>query len=71
VVVEWKDRIFDVRAAELQPNQGVFVLTLHWGRAVEFHVYCDTQGLARNLEVIAAQGASAALSAPLQEPSPS
>ncbi|AKU95509.1 hypothetical protein AKJ09_02173 [Labilithrix luteola] len=64
VAVEWKDRVFDIKGIELTPNQGMFMLTLSWGRAVEFHVYCDTQGLAQNLEVIAGQGlAQAALPA--------
>lgn len=67
VAVEWTDRIFDVHGVELTPNQGVFMLTLRWGRATELHVYCDTQGLVRNLDVIAAQGTQQAAFAPISE----
>lgn len=67
VAVEWKDRVFDTRGAELVPNQGVFMLTLSWARAVEFHVYCDTQGIAENLNVIAGQGVAQATLPPISE----
>ena len=67
VAVEWADRVFDQHGKELVPNQGVFVLTLKWGRAVEFHVYCDTQGLSKNLEAIAAQGMAQAALPPLND----
>ena len=67
VAVEWTDRVFDSRGAELMPNQGVFMLTLRWGRAVEFHVYCDTQGLAGNLAVVASQGVPDAALPPLTD----
>lgn len=61
VVVEWCDRVFDSRGAEIAPNQGVFVITLRWGRADEFHVYCDTQSLQANLELMATQGVGEAV----------
>jgi ketosteroid isomerase-like protein len=67
VAVEWKDRVFDPQGIELSPNQGMFMLTLSWGRAVEFHVYCDTQGLAQNLDLIAEQGVAQASLPPLTE----
>lgn len=67
VAVEWVDRVFDQQGAELMPNQGVFVLTLRWGRAHEFHVYCDTQGLASNLAVVASQGVADAALPPLDD----
>ncbi len=68
VAVEWRDRVFDPQGRELEPNQGVFVLALRWGRAVDFRVYCDTQGLARNLDAIAARGVPEAADAPLADP---
>lgn len=68
VAVEWTDRVFGTDGVELTPNQGMFMLTLSWGRAVEFHVYCDTQGLAKNLEVISGQGQLEARLPPIAEP---
>jgi ketosteroid isomerase-like protein len=67
VAVEWKDRVFDAAGAALPSNQGIFMLTLRWGRAVEFHVYCDTQILTESLQVIARQGVSQAAEPPLSE----
>jgi ketosteroid isomerase-like protein len=66
VVVEWRDSF--PNAPSLSDNQGVFVITLRWGRAVEFHVYCDTAGLQRNLDLRAAQGVSEAAAAPIGQP---
>ena len=62
VVVEWADSF--PRGEALSDNQGVFVITLRWGKATRFHVYCDTEGLAVNLARLAAQGVAEA-SAPL------
>ena len=63
--VEWSDRVWDALGNELRPNQGIFMLTLRWGRAVDFHVYCDTQGLADNLAAMALQGVADAAAPPL------
>jgi ketosteroid isomerase-like protein len=54
VVVEWADSF--PRGEPLSDNQGVFVITLRWGKATRFHVYCDTKGLEVNLDRLAAQG---------------
>jgi ketosteroid isomerase-like protein len=63
VVVEWTDT-FPGRE-DLAGNQGVFVITMRWGRAVEFHVYCDTDGLKQNLAHLASGGVDAAAAAPI------
>ncbi len=65
IAVEWSDRVFDSDGAELLPNQGVFVMTLRWARATEFHVYCDTQELAKNLKNLAARGVADAAKPPI------
>lgn len=70
VAVEWTDRVFDSVGKELAPNQGVFLLTIRWGRAVRFRVYCDTAALQQNLLVIAEQGVTEAASLPISEPLP-
>jgi ketosteroid isomerase-like protein len=63
VVVEWTDT-FPGRD-DLTGNQGVFVVTLRWGRVVEFHVYCDTDELKQNLAHLASRGVDAAAAAPI------
>ncbi len=62
--VEWTDEVRD-RAGRPLPNQGVFVLRLRWGRAVEFHVYCDTALIERNLGILASQGVVEAAAQPI------
>ncbi|MGA3213907.1 MAG: nuclear transport factor 2 family protein, partial [Terriglobales bacterium] len=39
VAVEWVDIVNDRRGNPL-PNQGVFLITMRWGRATELHIYC-------------------------------
>jgi ketosteroid isomerase-like protein len=63
VVVEWRDGF--PASQGLSDNAGVFVITLRWGRAVEFHVYCDTDGLKRNLQLLADRGVREAAAAPI------
>jgi ketosteroid isomerase-like protein len=62
--VEWTDEVRDRNGVPL-PNQGVFVLRLRWGRAVEFHVYCDTARIEKNLGILAAQGVEQAAAMPI------
>jgi ketosteroid isomerase-like protein len=62
--VEWSDEARDCRGQPL-PNEGVFFLRLRWGKAVEFHVYCDTAQLDRNLAILASQGVAEAVAAPI------
>jgi ketosteroid isomerase-like protein len=64
--VEWVDHVLD-RAGNPLPNQGVFVTTLRWGKATEFHVYCDTQKLKKNLAILASQGVAEASAGPIQD----
>ena len=63
VVVEWTDTF--AGRDDLAGNQGVFIITLRWGRAVEFHVYCDTDGLKQNLALLASHGVAAAAAPPI------
>jgi ketosteroid isomerase-like protein len=65
VAIEWRDRALDTNGVEL-PNRGVFVATLRWGKVDEFHVYCDTQALAKNLEIVGGQGRTDALAPPIE-----
>ena len=62
VAVEWADWF---ATQDLSVNQGVFFITLRWGRAVEFHVYCDTAALEQNLERLGARGVSEAVAPPI------
>jgi ketosteroid isomerase-like protein len=62
--VEWTDVVRD-RAGESLPNHGVFVLRLRWGRATEFHVYCDTAQIEKNLATLASQGVVDAEASPI------
>jgi ketosteroid isomerase-like protein len=62
--VEWTDEVCD-RQGQPLPNHGVFVLRLRWGRTVEFHVYCDTARLEKNLAILASQGVTQAAAAPI------
>jgi len=62
--VEWVDQARDRRGNPL-PNQGVFVLRLRWGKAVDFRVYCDTAQIEKNLDILASQGVAEASGAPI------
>jgi hypothetical protein len=55
------------RQGRLLPNQGVFMLRLRWGKAIEFRVYCDTAQIERNLAILAAQGVREASAAPIAD----
>ncbi len=68
VVVEWIDS-FPLDPT-LRSNQGVFVITLRWGRATQFHVYCDTGGLERNLALVAGQGIADAAAPAIDDAAP-
>ncbi len=63
VVIEWTDTF--PAGVDLGVNQGVFVLTLRWGRAVALHVYCDTDELKQNLGRLAARGLADAAAPPI------
>ena len=63
--IEWTDEIYD-RGGRALPNQGVFIIRLRWGRAIQFRVYCDTSQIEKNLSLLASQGVSAAVSAPIE-----
>ena len=65
VVVEWKDYVPDKNGSPL-PNQGVFMIRLSWGKATEFHVYCDTQKIEKNLMILASQGVTEATAPPIE-----
>lgn len=62
--IEWTDRVLD-RTGRPLPNQGVFILRLRWGQAVEFHVYCDTAQIEKNLAILASQGVDQAAAMPI------
>lgn len=62
VAVEWTDSF---PRQGLPPNQGVFFITLSWGRVVEFHVYCDTAVLARTLLSLGERGVAEAVATPI------
>jgi ketosteroid isomerase-like protein len=62
--IEWSDVARDTEGRPL-PNQGVFVLRLRWGRAVDFHVHCDTAQLEKNLAIVASQGVAPAAAEPI------
>jgi len=62
--VEWTDEVPDKHGQPL-PNQGVFVLRLRWGRAVELHVHCDTARIEKNLAILASQGVAQATALPI------
>jgi ketosteroid isomerase-like protein len=64
--VEWRDEVRD-RDGQGLPNQGVFIVRLRWGKAVQLRVYCDTVQIERNLGILAAQGVDAAVAAPISE----
>jgi ketosteroid isomerase-like protein len=66
VAAEWADHVSDRTGTSLL-NQGVFVITLRWGKVTEFHVYCDTQKLEKNLAVLVSQGVSEAGQEPIQD----
>lgn len=65
VTVEWKDKVADRNGTPL-PNQGVFIITLKWGKATEFHVYCDTAQIEKNLNILATQGIAEAVASPIE-----
>jgi ketosteroid isomerase-like protein len=65
VAVEWVDS-FPAKDA-LAGNEGVFFVTLSWGRIVEFHVFCDTDVLQQNLQLLGEQGVSEAVAAPIAD----
>ncbi|OAQ57364.1 snoaL-like domain-containing protein [Pochonia chlamydosporia 170] len=62
--IEWTDEVYDNTGRPL-PNEGVFVISIKWGRVTEFHVYCDTAKIEDNLGILAAQGVSEASAAPI------
>ncbi|WP_394826134.1 nuclear transport factor 2 family protein [Pendulispora albinea] len=62
--VEWVDEARDRNGKPL-PNQGVFILRLRWGKAIEFRVYCDTARIEKNLGILSSQGVAAASAAPI------
>jgi ketosteroid isomerase-like protein len=66
VAVEWIDSVID-RTGQPLPNQGVFIIRLRWGKAMQFRVYCDTAQIERNLGILAAQGVEAAAAAPITD----
>ena len=66
VAVEWADVVKD-RAGNPLPNQGVFLITMRWGRATELHVYCDTVKLQENLAILVSQGVTEAGKEPIQD----
>jgi len=66
VTVEWVDIVKD-RLGNPLPNQGVFIITMKWGRATELHIYCDTGKLKENLAILAAQGVTEAGKEPIQD----
>ncbi|MGD0941567.1 MAG: nuclear transport factor 2 family protein [Terracidiphilus sp.] len=68
VAVEWADQVRD-RAGRPLPNQGVFLITMCWGRATELHIYCDTKKLEENLAILVAQGVAEAGKEPIQDDS--
>ncbi len=63
--LEWTDEARDTRGAPMV-NRGVFVLELRWGKAISFHVHCDTALLERNLGLLAEQGVREARLAPIE-----
>lgn len=62
--VEWVDELYD-RKGNALPNEGVFVITIRWGKVTEFHVYCDTARIEKNLAILATQGVPEAAAAPI------
>ena len=66
VVIEFIDHVHDRHGNPL-PNQGILLFTLCWGRAKELHVYCDTQKIEKNLEILVSQGVSEAGARPIQD----
>ena len=64
--VQWVDEATDRQGRALL-NQGVFVLRLRWGKAIEFRVYCDTAQIEKNLAILAAQGVREASAAPIAD----
>jgi ketosteroid isomerase-like protein len=60
--VEWSE---EVPGGSTLPNQGVFLIRLRWGKALAFHVHCDTARLERNLALVAAGGVREAAAPPL------
>jgi ketosteroid isomerase-like protein len=64
VAVEWADEVF-ARDGQALPNEGTFIVRLRWAWVVEFHVYCDTVQIERNLGILASQGVAAAMASPI------
>ncbi|MGO4714275.1 nuclear transport factor 2 family protein [Bradyrhizobium sp. 2TAF24] len=62
--VEWVDELHDKKGNPL-PNEGVFFITIRWGKVTEFHVYCDTAKIEKNLSILAAQGVVEAAASPI------
>ena len=54
-VVEWTDTGLCLDG-HLFNNQGIHVITIHWGKVSAVRIYCDTQVLADCLSRIAAHG---------------
>jgi ketosteroid isomerase-like protein len=66
VAVEWVDLIND-RLGHPLPNQGVFLITMRWGKATELHIYCDTGKMKETLAILFAQGVAEADKEPIQD----
>jgi ketosteroid isomerase-like protein len=64
--VEWVDEARD-RTGQPLPNQGVFILRLRWGKAVELGVHCDTAQIKHNLGQLASQGVDEASAPPIED----
>ncbi len=64
--LEWRDEVFAPDGRPL-PNRGVFVIRLRWGRAISFHVHCDTAAIEKNLAILASQGVAAASALPITD----
>lgn len=62
--IQWVDEVRDREGRPL-PNEGVFLIRLRWGKAIEFRVYCDTALIETNLGILASQGVAEASAAPI------
>ncbi len=63
-VIEWVDQVKDLNGNEYS-NQGVHIIRLKWGKAVELHVFCDTKLLGDICSTLGDQGNAAAVESPI------
>jgi ketosteroid isomerase-like protein len=68
IMAEWTDHF--VVDGKAMSNSGVHRMHMKWGKITELAIYCDTQKLAKVLEMKAARGMSEAGAAVIGTPAP-